>query len=144
MIELSISNIPINRSSWERLNEINAKLKASLFQILKIDEISIKPFNTNGLKKMRKKHGFSTELKTSQSLDMKEIQGFSLNFLNFKILKIPKFYALVSLAIKGLQRTPTMFGDLRDRTPCDTKSRQRVVLTLRLEDRLRHQVNLRA
>jgi len=46
---------------------------------------------------------------------MKEIHGFSLKFLRVKILKISKFYALVSPYIKGLQGTSTMFGDLRDR-----------------------------
>ena len=53
----------------------------------------------------------------SVSLGMKEIHIFSLKFLRVKILKISKFYALVSPSIKGLQRTSTMFGDLRDRPP---------------------------
>ncbi len=57
---------------------------------------------------------------------MKEIHGFSLKFLRVKILKISKFYALVSPDIKGLQGTSTMFGDLRDRTPerCPTRIRR--------------------
>ena len=58
---------------------------------------------------------------------MKEIHGFSLKFLRVKTLKTSKFYALVSTATKGVQRTSTMFGDLRDRTPLMVLDRDRVL-----------------
>ena len=76
---------------------------------------------------MSKKHGFSRDSKNSQTLAMKEIQGFSLNFSNLKILKIPEFHALVSTDIKGLQRSITMFGRLRDRTPISEATVSRIV-----------------